>query len=356
MAQGADVIIGHAKGAVWNTAVTCNSANAGLLLNDWTLGNGLGPLIYSASLTGSGGRSNAMRGLNKLNADVTTELRYTGLEHLLAMIMGIAGVPTTVDGTARRHVLQIAPNVDGLFDTVAVRKDAVLPIWEYPSVKWGGFTITLTADGLGMLSVPAIASSCKPLTGQVNTTLAAVTYRTKAFNMFGTHAKFRANIASGAALTDTDRFYPSQVTLTFTRNLDSSFVMDGTGIQPEPYYTDFFQATLSLVFPVYGSGNLQANNTFMTNAFNEVPMKADIVMTSPQLAGATTERYSMTIEMPNVIVGDMQAPINDAGVIPQNVEMALLDTTTAPLGMTGLTKHFRINLVSQFATDPLLAP
>ena len=33
--------------------------------------------------------------------------------------------------------------------------------------------------------------------------------------------KFRANVASGAALTDTDQFYPSQIVLTFTRNLDS---------------------------------------------------------------------------------------------------------------------------------------
>ena len=46
MAQGADVIA-YAKGAVWNTAVAANVSTEGLLLNDWPIGNGLGPLVYS---------------------------------------------------------------------------------------------------------------------------------------------------------------------------------------------------------------------------------------------------------------------------------------------------------------------
>jgi len=357
MAQGADVVIGHARGAIWNTAVDVNAINRGLLVNDWTIGTGLGPLIYSNSLTGSGGRSNAIRGLNKLSGDVASELRYTGMEHVLAMIMGIAGTPTTVDGTGRVHVLQIANNVDGLFDTIAVRKSTTLPIYEYPSAKYGGFTLTLPADALATLTLPIIASSCKPLTGQVNANLDSVTYRTKTHNAFGTHIKFRANASSGPALADvTDQFYPSQVTMTFTRNLDSAFVEDGSGVQPEPYYTDFFTSTLALQFPVYGTGNLQMNNTFLQNAFNEVPMKMDITITSPLLAGAATEHFKILIEAPFVIIGDVQTPVNDAGVIPQNVDMAMLEATTAPTGMLGLTKHFRITITSQMTTDPLLNP
>jgi hypothetical protein len=356
MAQGADVVIGHARGSVWNTAVDVDAANRGLLLNSWPLGNGLGPLIYSASLTGSGGRANAIRGLNKLNGDAPGELRYTGLEHALAMTMGIAGTPTTVDVDARQHVFQIATNVDGLFDTVAVQKDPTLPIWEYPSVKWGGMTITMPADGLALISFPIIASKCLPLIGQTNTDLSSVSYRTKVLNVFGTHIKFRANASSGPALTDADRFYPSQITLTFTRNQDSAFVMDGTGVQPEPYYTDFFDSTLTIEFPVYGTGNLQANNTFMANAFGEIPMKLDITMTSPIIAGATTTPYSILIESPYVVIGNVQMPVNDAGVIPQTLDMAMLDAATAPLGMLGLTKHFRVSVVSKMTTDALLGP
>jgi hypothetical protein len=366
MAQGADVLIGHAKGTAWNTAVTLTpQTNKGLLLNDWPIGNGLGPLIYSNSLTGSGGRANALRGLNKLNGDVATELRYSGLEHLFAMIMGIAGAPVPVVGdvTAQTHMFQLKDNVDGLFDTVVVQKVGpasapALPVWEYPSVKYGGMTVTFTADGLTTMAVPVIASSCKPLTGQTNPNLATLTYRTKFLNSFGTHIKYRANAASGAALTDTDKFYPSQIVLTFTRNLDSDFVLDGSGVQPEPYYTDFYQVTLTLTFPVYGAGTLQANNTFMQNAFSEIPMKMDITSTSPQLAGTTTP-YSWLFQFPNVTVGDAQMPIGGPGAIPQNVEMAALSASVAPAGMllpTPLTQHFRATLVSLMATDPLLAP
>ena len=123
---------------------TVNAANRGLLLNDWPIGNGLGPLVYSNSLTGSGGRSNAIRGLNKLNGDIATELRYSGLEHVFAQIMGSAGAPVPVagDSTAQTHIFQLANDVTGLFDTVAVMKVGplrvpALPIWEYPSVKYG---------------------------------------------------------------------------------------------------------------------------------------------------------------------------------------------------------------------------
>ena len=362
MAQGADSVIGHAKGAVWNTAVTVNAANRGLLLNDWPIGNGLGPLVYSASLSGSGGRSNAIRGLAKLNGDVSTELRYSGLEHLFAMILGIGGVPTVVGTTGQKHIFQLANDVTGLFDTIAVMKvgpvaSPALPIWEYPSAKYGGCTITFTADGLSTMTVPVICSSCKPLTGQINATLAAVTYREKLLNVFGTHIKFRANVASGAPLADSDKFYPSQIVLTFTRNLDSDYVMDGTGVQPEPYYTDFYDVTMTVTFPVYGTSTLQANNTFLTNAFNEVPMKMDITATSPQLADPTAP-YSWLFEFPNVTIGNVQMPITGAGAIPQTVEMAALSAATAPLGMVTppLTQHFRATTVSKMATDALINP
>jgi hypothetical protein len=361
MAQGADAIIAYQKGAAWNTPVSVNAAFAGLLLNDWPIGNGLGPLVYSNSLSGSGGRSNAIRGLNKLNGDISTELRYSGLEHLMAQIMGSAVAPTTVDGTARVHVLNLADNVDGLFDTVAVQKvgpttGPALPIWVYNSVKFGGFTITFTADGLATMTVPVIASKCEPITHALNTSLALVSYRTKFLNVFGTHVKYRANVASGPALADTDRFYPSQIVLTFTRNLDSDYVLDGSGVQPEPYYTDFYAVNLALTFPVYGAATLQMNNTFLTNAFSETSMKMDITCTSPQLAGAATEFYKWLFEFPNVTVGDVQMPITGPGAIGQTVELAALSASTAPLGMTGLLKHMRATNTSQMNTAADLNP
>jgi hypothetical protein len=362
VAQGADAIIAYQKGAAWNTAISVNVLNAGLLLNDWTLGNGLGPLVYSNSLSGSGGRSNAIRGLNKLNADVATELRYSGLEHLFAHIMGIAGTPTMLDVTAQTHVFQLKDSVDGLFDTVAVQKvgptnSPALPIWLYPSVKWGGFTITFTADGLATMTVPAIASSCQPITHALNNSLSAVTYREKFLNVFGTHIQFLSNVASDIALASpTHQFYPSQIVLTFTRNLDSDYVMDGSGVQPEPYYTDFYSVGLTISFPVYGAGTLQANNAFLTNAFAEIPMKVKILCTSPQLAGSTTARYSWMFEFPNVTIGDVQMPISGPGAIPQTVEMAALSAAVAPAGMTGLTQHMRATNVSKMATDSLLNP
>jgi hypothetical protein len=356
MATGLDVIIGHARGTTWNVAVDVNAANRGLLLTGWPIGNGLGDLLYDNSLSGTGFQANAIRGLAKLTGDAPGLLRYTGLEHAIAMAMGTAGAPTTVDTSARQHVFQLASNLDGLFDTIAVFKAPSLAVWEYPSVKYGGFTVTMTADGLTEITFNLVASSCKPISGQTNTTLASVTYRSKVLNVFGTHIKFRANAASGGALSDSDRFYPNRIVFTYNRSIDGDFVFDGSGIQTEPSYTDAPTCTLAIDFPVYGAGNTQANNTFMSNAFSEIPMKMDITITSPVLAGAATAFYSHLIEAPNCVIGTVDMPVNGPGKIPQTVQMAMIQRAAAPTGMTGLTLPFRWTTVSQLATDALLNP
>jgi hypothetical protein len=357
MAQGTDVIIGHQRGTTWNTPVSVNVANAGLALTGWPLGTGLGDLLYDRSLTGSGFKANAIRGLAKLNGDGPGLLRYTGLEHIVAMAMGIAGVPSTVDTDARLHTFQLATNLDGLFDTIAVFKGPSIPVWEYASVKYTGLIFTFTSDGLAELTIPMIASSVKPLTGQTNTTLASVTYRSKVLNVFGSHLSFWANTASGAALDNTFRFYPSRLVFTYRRAMDSDFVMDGSGVQPEPYYTDQETITLDLDFPVYGVVSaLHANNTFLTNALAETPMKIQINAISPVLAGAATEPYSIKIQAPNCIIGPVDMPVTQPGAIPQNVPMAAIEAAVAPTGMTGLTKPFRILWTSKMTTDALLNP
>jgi hypothetical protein len=223
-------------------------------------------------------------------------------------------------------------------------------------LKWGGFTVTLTADGLAEITFAAVASSCKPISGQTNTTLAAVTYRSKVLNVFGTHIKWRANAQTSGALADSDRFYPSRMVLTYRRNIDSAFVMDGSGVQPEPYYTSAPEIGISLDFPVYGTGTLQTNNTFLSNALSEIAMKMDVTMTSPKLAGAATVPYSITIEAPNVVIGNVQMPVTGPGVIPQTVQMSMIEAASAPTGMVGLTKPFRWTQVSQMTTDPILNP
>jgi hypothetical protein len=270
------------------------------------------------------------------------------------MAMGTGGAPVQQGTTtAYLHTFQLATNLDGLYDTIAA--DKVVSIWELPSVKYTGFTLTLTADGLATFSVPAVASSVKITSGQVNTTLAAVTYRSKVLNVFGTHIKVRANAASGGALSDSDKIYPSQVTLTYARQMDGDFVFDGTGIQTEPSYTDVPSMQLELTFPIYGTSAQQVANTYFTNALAETAMKADITMTSPQLAG-TGFNYSITIEMPNLVVSDPQAPVNNPGKIPLTVTLAMIEAPTAPSGMSGLTKPFRWLQMSTLATDAITNP
>ena len=120
------------------------------------------------------------------------------------MIMGIAGTPTVVGTTAQNHVFQLANDISGLFDTVAVMKVGPL---RHTCVAYLGVPFTevrwmhdhVYRDGLTTMTVPTIASSCKSTVAhtRVNATLAAVTYRTKFLNTSGTHLKFRASPAPG---------------------------------------------------------------------------------------------------------------------------------------------------------------
>lgn len=356
MATGLDVKIGHAKGSVWNTAVAVNAANRGLLTTDFTAPSGSGPLIYDNSLSGSGFQANAIRGLVKPNFPLNGNLRYTGLEHMIAMAMGATGGAPVQQGatTAYLHTFTLGTNLDGLFDTIAA--DKVVSIWELPSAKYTGFTLTLTADGLATFSVPVVASSVKVTSGQVNTTLAAVTYRSKIHNVFGTHVKVRAKPANDvAALLDADKIYPSQMTFTYQRNMDGDFVFDQSGVATEPSYTDVPTMTLDLQFPIYGTSALQQANSFFTNAVAETAMKLDITMTSPQLAGVGFP-FSITIEIPNAVIADPQAPVSGPGKIATTTQLAMIEAPTAPVGMAGLTRPFRWLQMSTMATDAILTP
>jgi hypothetical protein len=183
-----------------------------------------------------------------------------------------------------------------------------------------------------------------------------VTYRSKLLNIFGTHIKVRSNAASAGALSDSDKIYPSQVTFTYQRNMDGDYVFDGSGIQTEPSYTDSPTVTMDMQFPVYGSGAQQFSNAQFTQAVSEIPVKIDLTMTSPVLAGAATVPYSMLIEMPNVVIGQGTADVTGPGKIPGTLQLAMIEAAVAPTGMVGLTKPFRLTNVSKMTTNALTNP
>src|SRR5574340_880926 len=69
-------------------------------------------------------------------------LRYEGgWMYAFAKLMGTAGVPSTVDTSARMHTLKVNSNTDGLFDSLAYEIVKDTTVVEIPSVKWNKLTL-----------------------------------------------------------------------------------------------------------------------------------------------------------------------------------------------------------------------
>lgn len=283
-------------------------------------------------------------------------LRYEGLDILLACLMGIAGAPAIQGATAAyKNIYKWNTDVYGIFVTLAKLMGSGTYIEEVPTAKISGLTITgevgakplqLAVETIGINSVPGSA---------VNTlgTFASVTMPTGGdINpcMFS-HLAFRMNDASGAALGVGDIINPSKFTLSLKRKLKGEYTgayrTTGANIQDlidEPTNDGFPELKLTLEFPVHTA------NTYLTALGSDTRKKMDITATGALIA--STYYYQHLWQMPHLqlITAD---PTDDNGRIKQPLEFLIHGASAAPTGMTGITDPLWWTVINKRTTDPL---
>lgn len=284
-------------------------------------------------------------------------LRYEGLDVLLACFMGIAGAPTIQGaGPAYKNVYKWNTDIYGIFCTIAKLMANSTYIEEVPTAKISGLTITGEVGAKPLqLAVETIGINMVP-NSLINTlaTFASVTMPSGADAnpcMFS-HLTFRMNDASGAALGAGDVIRPSKFTLSLKRKLKGEYTgaYRTTGTNPqdlidEPSNDGMPELKLTLEFPTHSDA------TYLTALGSDTRKKLDITATGALLNA--TYYYQHMWQFPHLQLVNADVT-DDQGRIKQPLEFIIHGASVAPTGMTGITDPLWWTVINKRTTDPLV--
>jgi hypothetical protein len=355
-AKGYQGIVGFKKATTWGTAVAC-AALDGLEVTNVDLEGNLG-IIPRPTITGRVTRREGDIGNKEIGGTVKLPLRFEGCGRLIAGLMGTAGVPATLDTSARKHLFKINDNVDGIFWTLAyeVLKDTT--IFEFNTVKPTRATIRWSIAGEAELEVEFIGHDFTDASA-VNTTTTIDTI-TQSANVDLAQARqvvVRLNAQAGAGLASTDAVFCTAGEVTLTRPLERDFTTEFGNRSSEPMPPSggdpFFTVAGSLTFSQYQTGSPGQNAAYVMEQLNRTLKKMDWFITGDNLAGAATEKFAFNLFFPMVVFGAGK-PHLAAGALGWQIPFESHHVTTAPTGFTsGYIDAVTIENVNKLTTDVL---
>jgi len=178
-------------------------------------------------------------------------------------------------------------------------------------------------------------------------TFANVTYRDQKNRALYNQGVFRMNDQSGAALAVGDEIYPSEFELTADRKITGVYGAGGVfDTIDEPTNDGIPEVKLKLTFPRYTAA------TYFTEWDANTAKKMDMVFTGLLISG--TYYRKLTLSFPHLKYASTEAP-ERREIIQNTVDFNCLSADATPLGMAGITKPFRLQLVNTFGGDPLQA-
>ena len=347
---GVELIYAAKKAATWGTAVACGALNGFMSRPSGIKESGDVEVDDSLGLYFSGdGTPSAI----KCDGDIPAYLRYAGMELLLAMAMGTAGVPVThATGTlSKDYVYKPAKSLDGLFVTFV--KHMKNYIAEVPSLKVTGFTIKgevgkpleLILNTSGCFINKNTSTGINTLTTANNITIAETGNRVQF-----SQCVFRMNDQSAIALAPGDQIYPSSFELSFQRKMTGVYGSMTTGttakrdVIDEPTNDGLPEISLKLGFPRHTSA------TMLTDLGNDTRKKLDITATGAIIE--TTIPYLFLLQFPHLQIKNVDV-VDEQGIIKEPVDFICHSAAAAPAGMTGITDPFWISGTNKLATNPL---
>lgn len=320
------------KATAWDAvAANVNVANAGLYILGDTAPVGVPEYVQDESL-GSAWESTGDSGNLDVTGDISADLRYDSMNAVLALCFGAAAAPVQQSTTlAYNHVLTLTDTLDGLFGTYAVY-DGVT-VRECPSTKFNGFELSVAAGQPVKLRLMYTAND-RLVTGQVNTTLAAVTYVPIQPRVMFDDLIIRINNQSGGALAASDTFYASAFTLTFTRPQVYAHVTNMNPGVTEGVADGKPSVSLALTEDRY------IDVSRITECRTKVPKKVDITCLGP--TASSPYPYRLFFEFPQMLYEDAQYPLTSPGKVIPDLQLRGQRAAAAPTGMSGLVLPMRL--------------
>jgi len=283
--------------------------------------------------------------LNPTNATLQGQARYEDHNHVLrALAMGspaTVAIATSVAGqvTSWRHVIDIAPSIDGFAATFAF--DKKLFTEEVTTAKVTGFGETVGEGGIINETFTLLGVAPTDISSiNINSTIYGASFPALNGKVFRNQGVVRMNLQTGGALGSTDTLvFTGAIEFTFNRPLDSVFCYGGRDII-EPSGTDFPAISARLMLE---RANTVTVNSIRTALRVGTAWKADVTYSGAFIN--STDRYSRLYQFPYVEVQDHDTAAAGPGQIKPVALLMLKKPASAPTGMTGVTHSFRVTEV-----------
>lgn len=351
-AKGFQGIVGRTKGTTWGTAVAAG-AGEGVEVTSCLIDGSTQP-VEDMQITGRVTQRESSAGNRDVSVTLATALRYEGNEFDIALLMGTAGVPGTVDTSAYQHALQIADQVDGLFSTLAYEFIKDTTIVEAPSVKWNSLTLRARQNERIELELSGIGFDYEPASVvNTTTTIDTVTLPTNREYAQFSQAVLELNAQDGADFGGSDLLYVSSFEMTVERAMEGRVSTEHGDKVTEPIETGFAKVTGSLEFPQVATGT-GGSDAFLADQMTLARKKAKLTITSPNLAGAATQYFQHVLWFPNLQFGEGKPGIGGPEGPTWTLPFMAHHVTTIPTGFTaGYVDAVTWENFNQNATDPL---
>lgn len=347
-AKGYRTLAGYIKAAAWGTPIAVG-AGYGFEFNNESLTPD-SQFIPDEQVSGERSQLEGDKGNEFHAGDINMDMKYEGVEEILAQAFGTAGVPVQEGGDdAYKHEFVIADELEGIFGSLAIyHKDFI--VREYPTCKVNGFSFSVINGERAKITFPFIPDSLN-----LNTTTGVNTFTTAAAISLPTNRDFlkfsqmavSLNAYDGADFAVGDLIYISEFSLEMNNNMATDDVTTKYGnTVDEPVCDGFSEITGNITFSKWQS--VARINAMLSKA----RQKMKVVFTGPVADGAAN--FSLTWWMPNVQFVSGDNNIGGAGRVPENLQFKAQRALALPTGFpTGLTGALSCELVNQVATDPL---
>lgn len=342
MSTGKEAKAAIRKAATWSTPAELASGDA-ILFTTEKINRTREHLPDDSA--GQAFHQDAERGAITCGGDLSAYLRYQGLEVLLALALGQAGVPAAAGG-AYTHSLRLASGLGGVFGTLGIFKG--FSVHEYPSVKVDGFSIGGEAGKPLTASFSLICDDLNVNTvSGVNTTtvLAAIAAPAPGNRVLFRQGQFWINDAAAGALGEAHAVHPNRFSLSCKRKLSRDYLAGGQDRIAEPAGAGFPELSLTLEFPTYTS------DTFLNDLGADTRKKMRIAFTGGPIESG--HDHALEILLPHLVITNASAAVDKAGKIAHPITMGCLATSVERAGMEGLSAPLALNLTNTRATDPL---
>lgn len=329
------------KASAWGTEIDVNGAGNGILpLNAGAIKQSIS-MIPEESPVSPFESDLDLGDFDPVDFSLEFDARYEGLGPIIAQVFGIAGAPSTPEGTARLHTLELANSIAALFGTYATEKHDKFHV--VPSAK--PYKLTFTMDG-GKLKLTIDLKGDKVIDDSaIVTTLAAVTEPDAHNRALKKQMVFRMNAQGGASLAGGDEIKVKNFTLEIERKPEGGEHEGGSDSIIEALEEGKISVKLTLELNRMDD----VNDVYFGDWTSENEKKADLVFTGLLIVGGSY--YFFKFEFPRLKIEDVDYP--DENIIPATITLRGLLADAAPNGMGTLVKPIQLQVQNKRTTDML---